>query len=130
MNAPGFDALLFINLTTNGFLSPQMTLGGTLQDLLTRGWANNPAFGGSGPMVVGTLAGQAVYGTLVPTGSTVNPAVQVTSSTSNLTFSASAAASQPTDKRCTSRLSPRRSRWLCWDCLAWRWLRGAAGGKR
>ena len=92
MNAPGFDALLFINLTTNGFLSPQMTLGGTLQDLLTRGWANNPAFGGSGPMVVGTLAGQAVYGTLVPTGSTVNPAVQVTSSTSNLTFSASAAA--------------------------------------
>jgi hypothetical protein len=43
-------------------------------------------------MLLGSLGGQAVYGTLVPSGSTVNPAVQVTSSTSFQTFAASSAA--------------------------------------
>lgn len=75
----GFDALLFINLTANPFSTPEMTLGGALQQLLDRGYVNNPVFGGSGPVLVGSLAGNAVYATLVPAGSTANPSVQITS---------------------------------------------------
>jgi MYXO-CTERM domain-containing protein len=88
----GYDALLFINLTGNAFNSPEFTLGGTLENLQNRGFANNPAFGGSGPVLVGSLNGDAVYATLVPTGTDANPSIQVTSSTSGFTFNASGAA--------------------------------------
>ncbi len=45
--------------------------------MLSQGFAQNPAFGGSGPTTVTSLAGGAVYGTLVPTGSSTSSAIQL-----------------------------------------------------
>ncbi len=86
----GYDALLYINLTGNSVNNPEMTLGGALQDLLTRGFANNPTFGGGGAISLGSLGGGQVYGTLVPTGSTANPSLELT--LGSTVFSAAGAA--------------------------------------
>ena len=85
----GYDALLFINLSGNQLDTPQFGTDGALQQLLNRGWANNPAFGGAGAQAGSALASGAVYGTLIPAGSGTVPSVTVTSDTSQLTFSAS-----------------------------------------
>lgn len=76
-NYAGYDALLYINLSQYGVNSPAMTLNGAVQQLLSRGFANNPAFGGGGPVVVGSLAGGTVYATLVPSGSTGTADIQL-----------------------------------------------------
>jgi hypothetical protein len=86
----GYDALLYLNLTANSFANPQMAINEALQSLLQRGFANNPAFGGSGPVTLGSLAGGAVYGTLVPKGSSTSSAIALTLPSG--TFSASGAA--------------------------------------
>ena len=73
----GYDALLYINLGANSVANPQMAINEALQSLLSQGFAQNPAFGGSGPTTVTSLAGGAVYGTLVPTGSSTSSAIQL-----------------------------------------------------
>jgi hypothetical protein len=88
----GFDALLFINLSGNAFNSPMFGTDGALQSLLARGFTNNPAFGGGGAQLVGSLGSNAVYGTLIPAAAGTLPAMTVTSSTSGLTFAATGAA--------------------------------------
>jgi hypothetical protein len=68
---------------------PEMGIDGALQMLLQGGFATEAAFGGSGATLIGSLAGNAVYGTLVPAGTSVLPSVQFTSPTSGQTFGAS-----------------------------------------
>ena len=65
---PGFDALFYINLTDAPLALPQFGAGAPshLQLLLEGGFANDPLFGGSGPLQLGSLGGFDVYGTLIP----------------------------------------------------------------
>jgi hypothetical protein len=86
----GYDALLYINLSGSSISNPEMAIDAALQQLIQRGWANNTNFGGGGAVSLGSLAGGAVYGTLVPTGSTANAAIQLT--LPGGTFSANASA--------------------------------------
>ena len=68
----GFDMLVLTNLTgtdLNG-AGPKLGSGsaGFLEPLLERGPANNPTFGGAGPMTLAALPANGVYATLVPSG--------------------------------------------------------------
>ncbi len=64
----GYDLLVMLNLTANAIGSPSMGLDGVNQSLITQGFALNPTFGGSGPVVAGSLGGGVAYATLVPAG--------------------------------------------------------------
>ena len=74
---PGFDTLLFINLSGKDLLNPELGVaplgGGTAfaQALLTEGFLNDPAFGGNGVLTLGSLGASDIYATLVPTGDTL-----------------------------------------------------------
>jgi hypothetical protein len=72
------DMLLFVNLSGHALNAPQWGIGGVISPLVERGIANNPTFGGSGPVVVSQLASGNVYATLVPeaTTSDLSAAVQ------------------------------------------------------
>jgi len=63
----GFDLLLYVNLG-NAFLEqPKATYDRVvLENLLTRGGAENPDFGGDGADVLNALAPGAVWATLIP----------------------------------------------------------------
>jgi hypothetical protein len=81
----GFDMLLLTNLTGAPLNSGGPHLGagsaGFLHPLLERGPANNPVFGGSGPVVMSELPAGGVYATLVPSGNTFfNASVEATCS--------------------------------------------------
>jgi hypothetical protein len=68
----GFDMLLLINLRNSPMPNPTLGAGAANfgAGLLTGGFANMPAFGGSGPQALTALPRNAVYATLVPTGTT------------------------------------------------------------
>jgi hypothetical protein len=78
-NFPGYDLLLYVNLTGGGENLPSMGVGGPLQNLLSRGWANNPFFGGAGAQLITTIGGYAVYGTLIPDSASASGQIQLTS---------------------------------------------------
>src|SRR5262249_11547110 len=81
----------FVNLSAMSFDNPAMELAGTMQALLERGWANDVAFGGSGPHVLSSISIDGGYATLVPTSSTLQSEVQITSPISHITYTASGA---------------------------------------
>jgi hypothetical protein len=74
---PGFDTLLFINLSGKDLLNPELgvvplgTDTAFAQALLTEGFVNDPAFGGNGALTLGSLGVGDIYATLVPTGDTL-----------------------------------------------------------
>ena len=67
---PGFDYLFLINLTDQALTSPRLGAGaaGFLQNLITEGFSNDPAFGGGGPVTISQLGPYQVYGTTIPIG--------------------------------------------------------------
>jgi len=73
----GFDMVLFVNLTGESLPNPKFGTGSFLVDLKTRGVANNPDFGGGGPVTLASLESDEVWATLVPDGTTTfNAAVE------------------------------------------------------
>ena len=66
------DALLLVNLTDTPLAAPELGVGASgatspaAAPLQTRGFAENPAFGGDGPDPLLSLAPSAVFATLVP----------------------------------------------------------------
>ena len=64
---PGYDILLYADLSGEGLLDPKLGVGNVRVPLLQGGYANNPEFGGSGPQVITELGAYQVYATLVPT---------------------------------------------------------------
>ena len=67
-----FDMLILLNLGDTVLTNPGIDVDddGGVTDLLTRGPANNPVFGGDGPVVLEELVVDDVWATLVPEGST------------------------------------------------------------
>jgi hypothetical protein len=78
-NFPGFDLLVYVNLTGAGQDNPAIGVDGAVQNLLSRGWANNTFFGGGGAQLISTIGGYAVYGTLIPSSSSGTADIQLTS---------------------------------------------------
>jgi hypothetical protein len=75
----GHEMLMLVNLTTSPIENPALGIGlpgsGYGSVLLERGFARNPAFGGSGPITLTALPAESVFATLVPvslTGYEVN----------------------------------------------------------
>jgi hypothetical protein len=66
----GHDMLMLVNLTDSPIASPVLgicpTGEGFQSSLPERGFARNPAFGGSGPVTLTSLPAESVYATLVP----------------------------------------------------------------
>jgi len=64
----GFDMILVVNLTGGPLADPAAGVGvmGFATPLQTRGWANQPEFGGAGPSTLTQLDAEAVWATLVP----------------------------------------------------------------
>jgi hypothetical protein len=69
---PGYDLLLFTNLTNQALSSPKLGVGNAnyVNSLLQEGYANNPLFGGPGAQTLpgDQLGASRVYETLVPEG--------------------------------------------------------------
>jgi hypothetical protein len=66
----GHDMLMLVNLTDAPIASPVLGIcpigEGFQSSLPERGFARNPAFGGSGPVTLTSLPAESVYATLVP----------------------------------------------------------------
>jgi hypothetical protein len=66
----GHDMLMLVNLTESALASPVLGISptgeGYQSSLPERGFARNPAFGGSGPVTLTSLPAESVYATLVP----------------------------------------------------------------
>ncbi len=68
----GFDFLAFLNLGAGDLFNPMLGIDPAgaddtfLMELMLGGFANDAMFGGTGDMVLASLAGLSVYGTLIP----------------------------------------------------------------
>ena len=71
-NFTGFDALLYINLSSNAIGYPSLILGATSAPvaLAQQGYARSTTFGGSGPSNLVTLGAYQIFMTLIPAGVT------------------------------------------------------------
>jgi hypothetical protein len=73
----GYDMPLFLNLSNHALLNPELGIVPAeayqqfAQVLLTEGYLNDPAFGGGGPLTLGSLGGGDVYAPLVPIGDSI-----------------------------------------------------------
>jgi hypothetical protein len=70
-NFPGYEFILYINLTNQNLAAPQLGVGqaGFFHDLVQEGYQNDPLFGGDGPVTLSQLGPYQIYTTLVPNGS-------------------------------------------------------------
>ena len=70
-NWDGYDMLLYVNLLDSPITDPTFSVGasGYTASLMQGGWMNDALFGGSGDTTISSLAAHAVYGTLIPEGS-------------------------------------------------------------